>query len=66
MKIKNISKFTLTIPQGSSYVALQPGSDLEISIDDYAQINFDLKLYLQIDQDVKTKVEPEAKTKAKE
>ena len=63
MKIKNISKLTLTIPQGSSYVSLAPGAEMELSLDDHALVNPELKLKLQIDVPGQTKVEPEAKTK---
>lgn len=65
MKIKNITKQPLTIPQGSTYVSLLSGQEMDISIDDYSLINPNLKLYLQIEGQSQTKVEPsEGKTKA--
>lgn len=64
MKIKNISKQVLTIPQGHSYGLLMPNEQMDISFDDYAQVNPHLKLHLQVIAESSTKVEPEAKTKA--
>jgi hypothetical protein len=65
MKIKNISKLVLTIPKGSSYVALEPAAEMEISFDDYALVNPHLKLQLAVGAESSTKVEPaEGKTKA--
>lgn len=65
MKVKNISKLTLTIPQGASYVSLAPGAEMDVSLDDHALINPELKLHLQIEGQSQTKVEPaEGKTKA--
>jgi hypothetical protein len=64
MKIKNISKFNLSIPQGTSYTSLAPGAEMELTLDDHALLNPNLKLNLQIENPGQTKVEPEAKTKA--